>query len=914
MKGNILKQINKSLGKKSIIIVTFLVFLGLFLAAPASASWAIKVVGGVLGAVISGLGLILFTIIKALIFIASYSTFIDSGAVTFGWVIVRDLCNMFFVVVLLIIAFGTILNIEKYNYKKWLPKLILMAILINFSKTICGILIDIAQVVMLTFVNSFASIGSGTMVDILGISDILTMSKDGKDVGFWTVIGAYILGLIYIVVALIVVVTMMAMLAMRIVMIWIYIVLSPLAYLMSAFPGGQQYASQWWSEFVKNLIIGPVIAFFLWLSFAALTSDQITADQKEKLLAETQKEQSQVANNTEQMKGLSDSGAIGTQASSPGALIKFVIAIGMLIGGLKISQQMGGVAGSMASKGMAAVNKAGKIGLAGAAAITGVRAAKGIYKNYSSMKKSKREDRYKTAAGNIAGKIGKAKQGVSDFVSDKTKKVTDKVTNLVPGSKKRKERIANLDEQVLKDQKELSVMNDNFNNKEGKVNDYTYNNSTKKGKKGWYNKDGKKVEEKEVEASVRDREIKLKESIKENDDEAKKEKKRQARVDKVAQATMLVGAVAVASMIPGPLAGLIAASPVLHKNFKQSAKDDLDIGRNYRTNEVKKQEEALKDSDDKTVLAQMDDRTVSAFARAAAGLEAMRRSLLTSEKARTLRETMKKELGGGKDDGSFKDKSLGSYFESVASKKNISATKPFLDLDSKDPLVQDQAKKDVRDNIERGNYTLETLDTQALKDIGPQIAKIMKPKDFSAQFAALKDQGKKREIVYMLKDNVKESADKLDKADSIEDRDNIEADMINAIKKLASAKDINAATDYFAREPEKQQRYRKEIIADFSFTQMLDIHNGNDKDQRESIKEVIAYEKKKLEAKGFEGDDLREELLKIFVQAKDSLGGTAPTAKPLRKTFGIPEAETIKGSRKFKGADDPERIVVGGFK
>jgi hypothetical protein len=49
-----------------------------------------------------------------------------------GWVITRDIANMFFIVILLVIAFATILQIEQYNYKKWLPKLILMAILINF--------------------------------------------------------------------------------------------------------------------------------------------------------------------------------------------------------------------------------------------------------------------------------------------------------------------------------------------------------------------------------------------------------------------------------------------------------------------------------------------------------------------------------------------------------------------------------------------------------------------------------------------------------------------------------------------------------------------------------------------------------------------------------------------------------------
>jgi hypothetical protein len=45
---------------------------------------------------------------------------------------------------------------------------------------------------------------------------------------------------------------MLGMLVMRIVMIWIYVVLSPLAYLLASFPGGQQYSSRWWKDFTSN--------------------------------------------------------------------------------------------------------------------------------------------------------------------------------------------------------------------------------------------------------------------------------------------------------------------------------------------------------------------------------------------------------------------------------------------------------------------------------------------------------------------------------------------------------------------------------------------------------------------------------------------------------------------------------------
>ena len=345
--------------QKKILNIFLVLFLGVgifFLVPTAHATvgdWAGEILGGLIGWIIGALGIILSLVIQALVSVAQYSNFIGSEAVKNGWVIVRDVCNMFFVLILLIIAFATILKLEGYDYKKWLPKLILMAILINFSKTICGLLIDVAQIVMMTFVNAFKDIAAGNLVTNLGLKEVITLANNNADIGFWAIVGAYVLGLVYVLISLVVVVTMLAMLVMRIVMIWIYIVLSPAAYLMSAFPGGQKYASQWWSEFIKNLIVGPVLAFFIWLSFVSLQTSDIGSDFKINK-TDTKKTAQEVGLDTTKEDG---EGLGATQASTPDVFIRFIIAIGMLIGGLKISQEIGGAAGGIAGKGMAAVQK-----------------------------------------------------------------------------------------------------------------------------------------------------------------------------------------------------------------------------------------------------------------------------------------------------------------------------------------------------------------------------------------------------------------------------------------------------------------------------------------------------------------------------------------------------------------------------
>ncbi len=360
MKGIIKHLKNKQLLSFLVIVVfvgaSFLI--GKSVQAGGPLDWVIGLFGGLMAAIVYMLGKLLMVLMGILIYIAQYSNFIDSPAIAKGWVMVRDLCNMFFVVILLVISFATILRIEKYNYKKWLPKLILMAILINFSKTICGVMIDVAQIIMLSFVNAFKTIGGTNLSTMLGIQDWQKMSKDEPGSSNWSLLASYLLAVIYVVISIVVIAAMIGVLVMRIIMIWVYVVLSPLAYLMSSFPDGQSYASKWWTQFTQNLIIGPVLAFFIWLSFATITPGaNVSSDVlgMSKLDADGEER-------------LEDSTQAGMGTSD--IMIQFIISIGLLIGGLKVSQEIGGAAGGMAGKisskgfGMAKIAAAGVGGYA----------------------------------------------------------------------------------------------------------------------------------------------------------------------------------------------------------------------------------------------------------------------------------------------------------------------------------------------------------------------------------------------------------------------------------------------------------------------------------------------------------------------------------------------------------------------
>lgn len=285
-------------------------------------------------------GDLLLFLVEQLIEIATYNKFVSSTAVVNGWVIVRDLCNMFFVVVLLAIAIATILKIEMYHYKKLLGRLVIMAIVINFSKTIAGIIIDFSQVLTLTFVNGFKAAAGGNFVQALGLDKIMAL-RGGEQYTSWQVAGAYALALIMLIVSCVVVGVMLAVFLIRMVMLWILIVLSPLAFFLTTFPQGQKYASQWWSQFGNYVLVGPVMAFFLWLSLISVST--LGANDRPDPLG-----------------GSAELQKIGiTEIGGKDSMQAFIIAIGMLVGSLVITQQMGIMGSSLAGSAVAGMKKYG---------------------------------------------------------------------------------------------------------------------------------------------------------------------------------------------------------------------------------------------------------------------------------------------------------------------------------------------------------------------------------------------------------------------------------------------------------------------------------------------------------------------------------------------------------------------------
>lgn len=213
-------------------------------------------------------------IIDMLIGVLQYNDFIDAAAVEKGWVLVRDICNLFFVFLLLYNAFLLVLGINKGDPQKNVLQILLMAVLINFSKMICGLLIDFSQVIMLSFVYAFRGNAANRLTEALKVDTFMDLNKKnisnnaGDEESWVNMVMALSLAFIVVTLTVVVLLALTLMMIIRIVMLWILVALSPLAFIMGLVPFGKKFASRWWDKFTKQLVLGPVMAFFLWLMLA----------------------------------------------------------------------------------------------------------------------------------------------------------------------------------------------------------------------------------------------------------------------------------------------------------------------------------------------------------------------------------------------------------------------------------------------------------------------------------------------------------------------------------------------------------------------------------------------------------------------------------------------------------------------
>lgn len=287
-----------------------------------------------------------------------------------------------------------------------------MAVLVNFSKIISGVFIDFFQILMLTFVNGFKNAIGGNFISAFHIYEMLAMAQgtvvqgqpqiDSTPSNF-ALIGGLALAAVGITVVAMIVLIMIVTLIFRMVMLWLLIVLSPLAYF--SYTISPKYWSQWWSEFFKHLISGPAIAFFLWL--ALLTAQQTGP---EALL--TTRDGTSLTN---AIVVSEDANFLLSGFAVPSVMMSYLTMTTLMVAGLVVSQKMAEQSGSAAGKFAQGVrSKGAKAMKVGTGAFIGTKAygwGSSRVKKFQKMREDIREEKSSRGAAKMMRGYGALKQG-----------------------------------------------------------------------------------------------------------------------------------------------------------------------------------------------------------------------------------------------------------------------------------------------------------------------------------------------------------------------------------------------------------------------------------------------------------------------------------------------------------------------
>ncbi|MDO8654891.1 MAG: hypothetical protein Q7R48_00440, partial [bacterium] len=176
-----------------------------------------------------------------------------------GWSVVRDFANMLIVFFLIIIGLATALRLGQYEAKKTLPKLIGVALLINFTPVITGFIVDISNIFMNFFLEGLAGVGLVTSL-ITNLNSTI-----GDNLLSFSLIPKVLALMIFQVAAAVIFMLFAALFIMRKIAIWILVILSPIAFVASILPKTSGVFKMWWNQFFQWSIIGVFAAFFLWL-------------------------------------------------------------------------------------------------------------------------------------------------------------------------------------------------------------------------------------------------------------------------------------------------------------------------------------------------------------------------------------------------------------------------------------------------------------------------------------------------------------------------------------------------------------------------------------------------------------------------------------------------------------------------
>jgi hypothetical protein len=201
----------------------------------------------------------------------------NNSAIYETWKVVRDIFNIAFILVLLFSAFATIFQVEKYNYKKILFTVVLMALLVNFSFPIARFIIDVSNSLMYTLIKELKINPEGANASVNIFARFSEYANAHKILGGDTSgdIPTLLASIIFLFILMITFMVMAVLFLIRVIALAIIVIFSPIAFVGAILPGGLG-SGKWWDYLFKYSFFGPAMVFMIFVAQRMMTATSET--------------------------------------------------------------------------------------------------------------------------------------------------------------------------------------------------------------------------------------------------------------------------------------------------------------------------------------------------------------------------------------------------------------------------------------------------------------------------------------------------------------------------------------------------------------------------------------------------------------------------------------------------------------
>jgi len=219
-------------------------------------------------------GFILDIVISPAFISLSYTNPATNQVIALGLSITQSFVNLILVLVLVYTALAIALRINETEAKKTLVRLIIVALLVNFAPVFCGLVVDVANIVMYYFLKPIEEGASGVLTQIGSFVDMVRHTIWGAAADLPQRLGVIMMGVVQIIVNIAMGVAFLlfaGIFLLRYIVIWVLVILAPLAFAFWVLPQTRTLWSKWLNQFIQWSVIGIPIAFFLYLAMSSFT-------------------------------------------------------------------------------------------------------------------------------------------------------------------------------------------------------------------------------------------------------------------------------------------------------------------------------------------------------------------------------------------------------------------------------------------------------------------------------------------------------------------------------------------------------------------------------------------------------------------------------------------------------------------